>query len=132
MIAAPRVHSVGFPAWSFVQALTLLALVGSRILSAVESAPVTVHSITSGLTVTVAADLGGVPVPVRVQLAFMSLSDHQEQAQAKLAELCPIGCRVRPGLTVSMRRGKSDAVLLDGERFNLATAPGECLTFAPP
>jgi hypothetical protein len=95
VIAVARVHAVEFPAWSFAQALTLLALVGSRILCAVESAPVTVHSITSELTLMVAADLRGVPVPVRVQLAFMSLPDHPEQAQAKLAELCPVGCRVR-------------------------------------
>jgi hypothetical protein len=59
-----------------------------------ESRPVRVLSVDSGLRLTVAGEVGGLPISVPVQIAGISLIGPPELAQQKLRELCPVGTQV--------------------------------------
>jgi hypothetical protein len=61
---------------------------------AMESRPVRVLSVDSGLRLTVAGEVGGLPISVPVQIAGISLIGPPELAQQKLRELCPVGTLV--------------------------------------
>jgi hypothetical protein len=74
--------------------LALASCVALGTLAAVDSQPVTVLAIDSGLRLTVEATLGGLPVPVAVQLEHIALLGEAQFARQLLGELCPVGSRV--------------------------------------
>jgi hypothetical protein len=63
-------------------------------LQAIESQPVIVVSVESGLRIMVSASIGGVEIPMAVQLDAISLIGPEKYTQNKLAELCPVGAHV--------------------------------------
>jgi hypothetical protein len=71
-----------------------LCWISAGALQAIESQPVTVVSVETGLRIKLLASIGGVEIPMPVQLDDISLIGPEKYTHKKLTELCPVGAQV--------------------------------------